>query len=163
MPLEEASWLIALEESAPAEFMRAATWGYPIVEVVHILGFVVLVGAAFMFDMRLLGMSRSLPISRMARHLLRWSVAGACLAVPAGFLLFITSATEMASTPVFQVKMVLIAAAAANAAVFHFTTFRSVNMWDRNASAPPAARVSAVLSLVLWTGVITCGRLIAYV
>ncbi|HEV2079446.1 MAG TPA: hypothetical protein VGR19_06065 [Allosphingosinicella sp.] len=162
MEAEAASWLLWLEDSALAEAVRGSTWGYPIIEAVHILGFVVVVGAAFMFDLRLLGMSRSLPVSALARHLLRWSRGGAVVVVPSGLLLFIASATELASSPVFRLKLVLIAAAATNAAVFHLATFGSVGRWEREVPAPAAARLAAVLSLVLWTGVITCGRLIAY-
>ena len=49
------AWLVWLETSALAEAMRQWTWLYPGVEIVHIVGFVVLVGAAIMFDLRLLG------------------------------------------------------------------------------------------------------------
>ncbi len=162
MAPEAASWLIWLEESALAEAVRGSTWGYPIIETVHILGFVVLVGAAFMFDLRLLGVSRSLPVTGMARHLLRYSRIGALVVVPSGLLLFIASATDLAASPVFRLKLVLIAAAATNAAVFHLITFPSVGAWNRDAPTPAAARLSAVLSLVLWTGVLRCDRLIAY-
>jgi hypothetical protein len=40
--------------------MRGSVWMYPIVEVLHIVGFVILVGAVFMFDLRVLGFSRFL-------------------------------------------------------------------------------------------------------
>jgi hypothetical protein len=68
----------------------------------------------------------------------------------------------MASNPAFQLKLVLLAAAALNAAAFHLGTFRTVIAWDRGAPAPSAAKFSAILSLLLWSGVITCGRLLAY-
>src|SRR5690606_23982828 len=150
---EPASWLIWLEESAPAAAVRGSAWGYPIVETVHILGFVVLVGAAFMFDLRLLGISRSLPVTRMARHLLRWSRAAAFVVLPTGLLLFVAGAMEMAASPVFRLKLLLIVVAVTNAAVFHLATFSSVGAWDRDSPSPVAARVAAMLSLVLRTGV----------
>jgi hypothetical protein len=34
--------------------------------------------------------------------------------------------------------------------------------WNSELATPRSARVSAVLSLVLWAGVIACGRLLAY-
>jgi hypothetical protein len=71
-------------------------------------------------------------------------------------------ATEFISNPAFRVKLVLIAFAALNAAVFHGTVYRSVSAWDQHHPTPAAAKASAALSLVLWLGVITCGRLIAY-
>jgi hypothetical protein len=55
----------------------------------HIIGFVVLVGSAAMFDIRLLGMSGWLPVDATAHHLLRWSRASLLVVVPSGVLLFI--------------------------------------------------------------------------
>jgi hypothetical protein len=64
---------------------------------------------------------------------------------------------------VFGLKLLLLALAGLNAARFHRGVFRSVRDWDTGRTAPPAARAAALASLVLWTGVITCGRLLAYV
>jgi uncharacterized membrane protein len=157
-----ASWLSSLEESGIATALRTSVWAYPAVETLHILGFVVLVGAAAMFDLRLLGVSKNLPISGLARHLLRWSQASAFIVVPTGLLLFSAEATTLAFSGVFRVKLVLVALAGINAAIFHRYTSRSVHSWDRGEPAPPAARAAAFISLLLWAGVITCGRLIAY-
>src|SRR5207237_870309 len=52
------AWLVWLETSGVAVAMRQWTWLYPAVEMAHIVGFVALVGAALMFDARLLGRSR---------------------------------------------------------------------------------------------------------
>ena len=62
--------------------MRQWLWLYPIVEIVHIVGFIVLVGAAFMFDLRLLGLARAVPVSALADHLLRWARWALVLVVP---------------------------------------------------------------------------------
>jgi hypothetical protein len=155
-------WPAWLESTAAAVAMRQWLWLYPIVEIIHIVGFVVLVGSAFMFDLRLLGLSPTLPVSRMARHLLPWARASLLLVVPTGTLMFVAHAGEFASNPAFQLKLALIAAAFLNAGVFHRFPFRSVNGWDVTAAAPAAARAAAVLSLLLWTGVLACGRLLAY-
>ena len=161
-PPTGAAWLVWLETSAVAVAMRQWTWLYPIVEIVHIVGFVVLVGAAIMFDLRLLGVSRALPVTGMERHLLRIARLSLLLVVPSGLLMFAAHATEMADNPAFRLKLVLLLAAAANAGVFRRAPFRSVTRWDRHARAPLPARVAAALSLILWIGVITCGRLLAY-
>ena len=161
-PPEGAAWLVWLETSGFAVAMRQWQWLYPIVEIVHILGFVILVGSAFMFDVRLLGLSRALPVTSLERHLLRWARASLVLIVPSGVAMFVAHATEMAVNPAFQLKLLLIALAVANAAVFHRVPFRSVDRWDIEAASPPLARVAGALSLVLWTGVIACGRLLAY-
>jgi hypothetical protein len=156
------AWLVWLETSALAVAMRQWLWLYPIVEIVHIIGFVVLVGAAAMFDLRLLGLSRHLPVTGLARHLLPWARVSLGLVVPSGLLMFIAHATEMADNPAFRVKLACLAGAGLNAALFHRGTFTSVVDWDRDAVAPLAARAAALVSLTLWTGVIAGGRLLAY-
>jgi hypothetical protein len=156
------AWLVLLETSGFAQAMRHWLWLYPIVEIVHILGFVLLVGAAVMFDLRLLGISSRIPVSDLARHLLPWSRIGLGLVAPSGLAMFSAHATEWTENPAFWVKLWLIALAGLNAWAFHRWTFRSVGTWDRHAVAPAAARASAVASLALWVGVLSCGRLLAY-
>ncbi|HEY8369336.1 MAG TPA: DUF6644 family protein [Thermodesulfobacteriota bacterium] len=154
--------LVWLETTAVAAAMRQWLWLYPTVEVVHILGLAALVGGAVLFDLRLLGVARALPVTRLARLLLgaaRWSLV---LIVPSGLLMFAAHATEMWDNPAFRAKLVLIAAAGANAWAFHRFTMPGAAAWDAGAPTPPAARAAGLASLVLWIGVVTCGRLLAY-
>ncbi|AWO02089.1 hypothetical protein DLD77_10470 [Chitinophaga alhagiae] len=148
-----ADWLRLLENSAWALAIRQSAWLYPFLEIVHITGIVVLVGAAFMFDLRLLGFSKHLPADGLGHHLLTWSVRGLFLIVPSGMLLFITNASTLGHDPVFWTKMALLAAAGGNALFFRRTAPRA---------GSPAAKTAAVLSLLLWVAVIACGRLLAY-
>ena len=161
-PPEGAAWLIWLETSALALAMRQWQWLYPIVEILHILGFVIVVGGGFFFDVRLLGWGRGLPVSGLATHLLTGARAGFGLVVPTGFMMFTAHATEFAGNPAFRLKLILIAAAVLNASAFHQWPFKSVGRWDVGTTAPPWARMAAGLSLLLWTGAICCGRLLAY-
>ena len=161
-PPEGAAWLVWLETSALAVAMRQWQWLYPIVEILHILGFVVVVGAGFFFDLRLLGLGRGLAVSALARHLLVWARGGFALVVPTGLMMFTAHATEFASNPAFRLKLVLIATAVLNVAAFHRWPFRSVAGWDVGAATPVRAKLAAVLSLALWTATVCCGRLLAY-
>src|SRR5207245_11007868 len=105
------AWLVWLETSGIAVAMRQWTWLSPAVEIVHIVGFVTLVGAALMFDTRLLGRSRPLAVSALERHLLPWARGSLLLVVPTGALMFAAHATEMASNPALRLKLVLLVAA----------------------------------------------------
>src|SRR5690606_20609009 len=59
--MHAASGPLSLIEGLPvAAAMRQWLWLYPAVEIVHILGFVLLAGSIALFDVRLLGFSRSL-------------------------------------------------------------------------------------------------------
>ena len=161
MPL--GPWLSWIERSPLARALREDPWLYPGVEIGHILGFVILVGAAAMFDLRLLGLSRSISVQALAGHLLPWARIGLGLAAPTGLLLFISDATTIAYNPAFQIKLILIALAILNTVVFHRWTVGSLSSWDLAGPTPLGAKLAAVASLALWTGAIVGGRLIAYV
>jgi hypothetical protein len=156
------AWAVWLETTGVAVAMRQWLWLYPSVEIVHIVGFVVLVGAAFMFDLRLLGLARALPVSALADYLLRWARLALLLVVPSGALMFAAHASEMVANPAFRLKLALIAAAFLNAGLFHRWPFRAVGDWDSEIPAPWPAKLAGLASLALWTGVIACGRLLAY-
>ena len=155
--------LRAVEQSKLAAAMRGDLWLYPAVEVLHICGFVILVGAAIMFDLRLLGFSRGLPVRDLARHLLPWSCAALLVIVPTGLMMFSAHAGDFVDNRAFVLKLTLLMFAATNAAAFHAGVFRSAASWDRDVAAPLGARLHAAGSLALWIAIISCGRLIAYV
>jgi hypothetical protein len=151
-----------VEMLAIARAMRDVPWLYPAVEIVHIIGFSILVGSAVMFDLRVLGLSRRIPVRALARHLLPWSVAALLLIVPTGLLMFSAHAGDFLNNRAFQLKMALLLTAGMNAAIFHTGPFQSAATWDIEAAAPLGARISVALSLVLWFSIIACGRLLAY-
>lgn len=157
-----AGLLQALEQGGIGEAMRSSMWLYPIVETVHILGFILLVGAVLMFDLRVLGLSKRVPVRMLAGHLLPWGAAALVLIVPAGLLMFASDASSMVGNRAFVIKMVLLMLAGTNAAAFHLGPFRSVNDWDQGVPTPLSARLHAGASLLLWIGIVTCGRMIAY-
>jgi hypothetical protein len=152
----------ALEASALGQAMRQWLWLYPSVESVHIAGIALLVGSIAVLDLRLLGLSRSLPVRRLAAHVLPWSIASFALIVPSGLAMFAAHAGELVSNPVFTVKFGLILLAGVNAGIFHAGVFRRAAQWDVDVMPPVAARIAAAASLLLWFSVIACGRLLAY-
>jgi hypothetical protein len=155
--------LRAVEQSALAVVMRGELWLYPVVEVLHICGFVVLVGSVLMFDLRLFGVSRALPVRALARHVLPWSCAALLVIVPTGLMMFSAHAGEFIGNRAFVLKVTLLMFAATNAAAFHAGVFRSAEKWDSNTDVPVGARLHAAASVALWIAIIACGRLIAYV
>lgn len=150
--LENTSWAVSIRQSL---------WLYPALEIVHIAGIAILVGAAFMFDLRLLGYSKNLPLTGLSGYLLPWSQRGLILIIPSGILLFITNAKTLGADPTFWLKMILLVVAALNVLVFHRFIFNPNN---RNTSSelPFPAKISAIVSITIWIAIIACGRLLAY-
>jgi len=151
----------AIEMSALGVAMRQSLWLYPIVEIVHLTGIALLVGSIAMLDLRLLGFSNSVPLRRLASHILPWTAASFVLIVPSGLAMFVAHAGDFIASPVFVLKICLILAAGVNAAVFHAGVFRGASDWDVNRAPPAAARIAAALSLALWVSVLAYGRLLA--
>jgi len=154
--------LNALQEGSFASAMRDSMWLYPLVETIHIFGFAILVGAIVMFDLRVIGVSKRISVRLLARHLLPWSLAALLLIVPTGSLMFASDAVELVGNRAFVTKMLLLMLALANAAAFHLGPYRNAEQWDQDATAPLGARLHALASILIWAGVITCGRMIAY-
>ena len=163
-PAGGAGSAIAGIEALPfAVAMRQWLWLYPSIEIVHIIGFVTLVGSIAMFDLRVLGLSKSISVRALARHTLPWTLGALLLIVPSGLMMFTAHAADFVSNRAFVLKMTLLMAGGANALWFHLGPYRTVALWDSSVPAPPAAKASAALSIALWLAVICCGRLLAYV
>lgn len=162
-PPERTGLLGVVEQSPLAAAMRGDLWLYPIVEIFHISGFVILIGSVVMFDLRLLGLSPNLSVRALARHLLPWSAAALLVIVPTGLLMFSAHASEFVGNRAFVLKLILITLALTNALAFHVGIFRRGAGWDTIVRPPAGAKMHAVASLALWISILSCGRLIAYV
>ena len=80
--------LQALEGSGVARYMREALWAYPAVEALHIMALGLVFGSILVVDLRLLGLSREVSASRLARHALPWTVGAFVVAMLTGLLMF---------------------------------------------------------------------------
>ncbi len=156
-----ASALHSVEASGLGRFMREALYAYPVAEAVHIAGLALLFGSIAIVDLRLLGLGKRIPIAPLVTFAVPWSLAGFVIAASAGLLMFTAHAEEFLTQPVFMLKMGLILAGGINAASLHTGPLRSSALGD-DAHPPARVRFAAALSLLLWLGVIACGRFLAY-
>jgi hypothetical protein len=147
-------WSIALHESL---------YMYPLVESTHVLSLTLFVGLTAMMDLRLLGLTlRHVPISQVTARLLPWIRFGFAIMVVTGILLFYAIPVRNYQNIFFRVKMVMLVLAGINIWYFHTRTERTVSHWDTAARTPRAVRVAGLASLLLWSGIVVSGRMIAY-
>jgi hypothetical protein len=139
--------------------MRSGAWSYAAVECVHLLGIGLLFGSIVALDLRLMGLSRSLALGGVARHTLPLAATGFALIVPSGLLMFTADATALAHHSAFQLKLVMIVLAGLNVLACHLGLLRALA--EAGEGPRPAAVATGALSLLLWTAVIVCGRMIA--
>ncbi|SIT83656.1 DUF6152 family protein [Pontibacter indicus] len=72
-----------------------------------------------------------------------------------------TVVLALASDPVFHIKLILLLIGGLNAGFFHRFLAPSSTDWEQS-GVPMAARAVTVCSIVVWTAVIACGRLLAH-
>ena len=155
-------WMVRTfgRSGAVGEMMRSQ-WGWPIAESVHFIGLSLLVGAIFMFDLRLLGVARRIPIGALHK-LVPWGLLGYGLTVVTGALFLATEPDQYIYNPSFQFKLLFMAIAGLNASAFYLTSFRQATAPGAPADAPGSAKVIAAASLSLWIAVIIAGRLLTF-
>ena len=100
-----------LDQSAFSQWLLGSNsiWAYPTVLTLHTFGMMVLVGAALMVDLRLLGFGRAIPLGSMS-NLFRVMWGAFWLNLVTGTMLFIADATKRATQPLFLLKLALVAA-----------------------------------------------------
>ncbi len=152
-----------VQEMPSSIALRESLWIYPIIETVHVLGLCLFVGTAWLWDLRLLGVTlRRVPVSDLSKQILPWTIAGFAVMAVSGIGLVFSEPLRFYANVFFRIKLVLLFAAGANAFVFHSTVGRRKEEWDRALLTPVRARLAGALSLGLWATVIVTGRLIAY-
>lgn len=170
MSFELASLWSMLSQLAIAQWVKTSSWGYPIMETAHVIGLSLLFGGLVVLHLRLLGFARALALAPLGALILPWVWLGFVINAASGALLFLSDPAEFAANQAFQFKMVLLVLAGINAFVFHKFLYRDATRLlppehvesGRYKSASFAARAGALLSVMIWLGVITMGRMIAY-
>jgi len=151
-----------LEQLGFAQEIRESSWLFPTLETVHVVALAVVVGSIMSVDLRLLGRGlRNGPFTVLAREMLPWTWTAFVLASIAGFLMFASKAVTYAENGPFRVKLLLLALAALNMAVFHRLGMRNVAEWESR-QPPMAAKLAGGASLLLWIGVVAAGRWIGF-
>ena len=153
--------LASLDQSAFAQWLLGSNsiWAYPTVLTLHTFGMMVLVGAALMIDLRLLGFGRAIPLGSMGRLFgVMWGAFW--LNLVTGTMLFIADATKRATQPLFLVKLTLVALGVVTIVLIKRSMFDGR---QEPLVITGSAKRLAIASLLLWCAAVTAGRLLAYV
>ncbi len=155
MMLDFAQWIQA---TGIPTALRMSSYVYPIILSLHLVGIAFFGGMIFLTNLRLLGVTlRKLPAAKVIQSLRVPKQVGFAMVVTCGLLMASSKAEEYYYNWLFWTKMSLLALIGIHGLVFGKSVYRS--------SAEPSARakLAAVLSLLLWTGVMIAGRGIGYV
>lgn len=130
-------------------------WAFPLLEIIHIIGFALAIGTIFMQDIRMLGLGlqKQLP-SELRKDLAPWTLAGFAAVLITGPLIWSSDPNMYLNNPSFLFKM----GALVVALLFHYTIHRKVAMADSKAGA-----VVGMVSIALWVSIIVSAIFIAFV
>jgi hypothetical protein len=151
-------------------YFTTYSWAWPLNEIVHFAGLILLIGVVGIYDLRLLGVAKEIPMAPL-RRLLPWGVFGFILVTVTGLLfttgiyanLRIDPGTVIVNDGFLQLKLTFYFLAGFNLLGFYYSgVSRAVDNMGAGEDAPPIAKAFAGTSLVLWILVMYFGRLIPW-
>ncbi len=154
----------ALENSTLGTTIASSEWMFPTIETIHVIAIVTVIGTIAAMDLRLLGLtSRGKSVRAMEHDTLPITWAAFAVALVSGSLLFVSKATSYMVNPYFLIKDALLVAAFFNMLAFHFYVSKDVDHWGQPGGAIPlGAKLSGILSLLLWIAIPFCGRVVGF-
>ncbi len=166
MPTVVAHWIqsviVFLSSTELSHYIKEKSfWVWPTLETLHFTGMSVLIGTIGLFDLRVLGLARSIPPGALHR-LIPWGIAAYLLNLCTGILFFIGNPDQYAFNIAFHFKLTFMALAGANLILFYSTVFRDIKTLPAGADAPTLGKVLTGISLFSWMSVIVCGRLLTW-
>ena len=153
--------LSSLDHSAFSAWLLGSNsiWAYPTVLTLHTIGMMVLVGAAAMVDLRMLGFGRAIPLRSMGTlFTVIWG--GLIVNGVTGTMLFVADATKRGTSTIFLVKLLLIAVGVVTVVLLRRSVYAGSG---EPVTVSGQAKWLAIGSLLAWVAVVTVGRLLAYV
>jgi hypothetical protein len=152
---------VTLRTTPVGRFVRTSQFAWPILESLHFLGMSVLIGTIGVFDLRLLGFARGIPYAAMHR-LIPLGITAYTLNILTGFCFLSGTPDQYLWNPAFRFKVAFMAVAGLNVVFFYTRVFRRLQELPPDSPPPFGARVAGALSLTMWIGVMSAGRLLTF-
>lgn len=138
-------------------------WTYAILNLFHILGVSTLFGAILMLDLRLMRVTRRVPIDALARISVPLAKTGFAMAVVTGVTMLCTNATEYIGNPFLLIKFPAIGAGLVNVAIVsRLPAWRASRERELTPGESRQLAVMGGLSLASWLTAVAAGRMIGY-
>ena len=154
MGLEKLGWLA---DTSLAAWVISSPLIWPTLESIHFVSLCFFFGGMLVIDLRLTGFYR-VPCTDMINRLLGLVLAAFLVNFTTGLMFFAGNATKYIDNPAFELKLSLMILAGLNALYFKF---RLSHLLTSEAVTGVSAFVG-YFSLLLWAGVIVCGRMITF-
>ena len=153
----------AIQDTPFFTAIRESGLPYPIILSTHLTCIAVFGGFILMSDLRLLGLAlTNVPVSEIIRRTRIWKRVGFCIMVTCGILLGGAKLFNYYDNPYFDVKMTLLAMVGVHAIVFRRGVYANPEKLDGLKTMPRVAKMAGMFSIMIWVGILSMGRWIAY-
>jgi hypothetical protein len=159
-PVAWKPFFVWAESSSFGTMVRDSIWQFAAIEAVHLLALAVIGGAVLIVDLRLMGLAlQRQSVSSVARDAAPWLHGSLITMLLTGwFLMASLAASKYYVNFAFQLKMLFLFLAIA----YTYTIRRSFLKREDSRISPMVARVVAIVSILLWSGVGIMGRGIGF-
>ena len=146
------------------ELVRGSgVWTYAILNLGHILGISTLFGSIAVLDLRLLQVTKRVPIASLARVTVPLAKTGFALAVVTGVTMLCTNATEYVGNPFLLIKFPAIFLGLLNVGIIsRLPAWRATRERELRPNENRQLAVMGGLSLASWLTAVGAGRMIGY-
>jgi hypothetical protein len=152
-----------LSQTSLSVAIQTHLWIIPTIQSVHIVAVAVVVGSSLMIALRVLRMAGSDQTLLQTVGRFGPPLSGALgVSLVTGGLMVIGEPERDLLSFSFWLKMSMLAAATATTAVFRIAVGRNERQWEEVIINRWTTRSIAILMLLIWTGIVISGRLIAY-
>lgn len=150
------SWILSTRLS---HYMQQSAYAFSNSETIHFIGLCLLLGAMLVIDLRLLGFMQRTQVSAVLK-LVPVAIFGFALNLVTGVLFLFYNPEGYVTNWMFLLKLALISLAGLNMLYFTFVEQPRVLQVPAGEPLSRHTRITAALSLMLWTAVIVAGRLL---
>src|SRR5262245_19143830 len=160
MFLSFASWLHRTPLSLSLQ--HQAGWLWPLCETVHFAGLSLLIGVAGMFDLRLLGFLKRVPVA-VVKQFMPLALVGFAMNLLTGTIFLISQPAQYFGNYTWWLKVAFLLIAGSNAVIFETAYGRQAAAISADQETPLALKVIAGVSLISWFGVPWAGRMLPFI
>ena len=149
-----------LEQTSYAAWVRES-WGWPFALTLHAFGNAIVIGLIFIISLRLLGFFRSIPYTSLQRLIpVIWGAIA--VQVYSGTTLWSSKPDRYLSDGMFDVKFSFVVAGIIVTYYFQKVLNQEAANWQAAGKVTTRGVQFAAAAAFVWAGVLTTGRLTAY-
>jgi hypothetical protein len=154
--------VVWLKGTALSNAIVTHIWVWPLCESLHFIGLALVIGIVGLFDLRLMGFMKRIPVAAI-RDLMPLAILGFAINLTSGALFFIGTPEQYVHNVAWWAKVFFLIVAGLNALIFELTMGSSIARLTDGGDTPAGAKVIGAVSLISWLSVLYWGRMLPFI